>query len=45
MFSGVGSDLTRFTFPVTVNEPISVLQKGCEQMYYSTLLDQADEAS
>ena len=44
MFSGVGSDLTKFTFPVTFNEPLSILQKGCEQMYYSNLLDQANEA-
>ena len=44
MFSGVGSDLTKFTFPVTFNQPLSILQKGCEQMYYSSLLDQANEA-
>jgi hypothetical protein len=27
---------------VTINEPLSVLQKGCEQMYYSDLLKKAD---
>ena len=30
VLSGAGSDLTRFSFPVTVNEPLSMLQKGCE---------------
>jgi hypothetical protein len=40
---GIGSDLTKFTLPVTVNEPLSMLQKGCEQMYYSKLLDMAND--
>ena len=29
--------------PVILNEPISALQKGCEQLYYSELLNKADE--
>lgn len=27
-----------------MNEPISILQKGCEQMLYSDLLNRADDA-
>lgn len=26
---GIGSDLTKFSLPVTVNQPLSMLQKGC----------------
>ncbi|XP_022958368.1 oxysterol-binding protein-related protein 2B-like [Cucurbita moschata] len=37
----VGKDLTRVCLPVYFNEPISSLQKCCEDMEYSYLLDQA----
>lgn len=40
----VGKDLTRVCLPVYFNEPISSLQKGCEDMEYSYLLDQAYES-
>lgn len=39
----VGKDLTRVCLPVYFNEPISSLQKGCEDMEYSYLLDRAYE--
>lgn len=39
----VGKDLTRVCLPVYFNEPISSLQKGCEDLEYSYLLDQAYE--
>lgn len=39
----VGKDLTRVCLPVFFNEPISSLQKCCEDMEYSYLLDQAYE--
>ncbi|XP_018850630.2 oxysterol-binding protein-related protein 2A-like isoform X2 [Juglans regia] len=39
----VGKDLTRVCLPVYFNEPISSLQKCCEDMEYSFLLDQAYE--
>ncbi|CAK9321626.1 unnamed protein product [Citrullus colocynthis] len=39
----VGKDLTRVCLPVYFNEPISSLQKCCEDMEYSHLLDQAYE--
>nr|XP_015876615.2 oxysterol-binding protein-related protein 2A isoform X1 [Ziziphus jujuba var. spinosa]XP_048320487.1 oxysterol-binding protein-related protein 2A isoform X1 [Ziziphus jujuba var. spinosa] len=40
----VGKDLTRVCLPVYFNEPISSLQKGCEDMEYSYLLDRAYES-
>ena len=40
----LGSNLTKLAFPVTINEPLSTLQKGCEQLYYSELLKTADNA-
>ncbi|ESW29332.1 hypothetical protein PHAVU_002G061800 [Phaseolus vulgaris] len=39
----VGKDLTRVCLPVYFNEPISSLQKCCEDLEYSYLLDQAHE--
>ncbi|XP_042484575.1 oxysterol-binding protein-related protein 2B-like [Macadamia integrifolia] len=37
----VGKDLTRVCLPVYFNEPISSLQKCCEDLEYSYLLDRA----
>jgi hypothetical protein len=39
-----GSNLSKVAFPVTINEPLSMLQKGCEQLYYSDMLKNADNA-
>ncbi|KAG4987577.1 hypothetical protein JHK85_030560 [Glycine max] len=39
----LGKDLTRVCLPVYFNEPISSLQKCCEDLEYSYLLDQAYE--
>ncbi|KAF7810124.1 oxysterol-binding protein-related protein 2A-like isoform X1 [Senna tora] len=39
----VGKDLSRVCLPVYFNEPISSLQKCCEDLEYSHLLDQAYE--
>ncbi|XP_030946762.1 oxysterol-binding protein-related protein 2A isoform X2 [Quercus lobata] len=39
----VGKDLTRVCLPVYFNEPISSLQKCCEDLEYSFLLDKAYE--
>ncbi|KAG2681498.1 hypothetical protein I3843_11G147600 [Carya illinoinensis] len=39
----VGKDLTRVCLPVYFNEPLSSLQKCCEDMEYSFLLDKAYE--
>lgn len=37
----VGKDLSRIALPVYFNEPISGIQKGCEDLEYSELLDAA----
>ncbi|XP_019417292.1 PREDICTED: oxysterol-binding protein-related protein 1C-like [Lupinus angustifolius] len=39
----IGKDLTKVCLPVYFNEPLSSLQKCCEEMEYSYLLDQAYE--
>lgn len=39
----VGKDISRITLPVYFNEPISTLQKCCEELEYSWLLDRAYE--
>ncbi|KAH7053923.1 Oxysterol-binding protein-domain-containing protein, partial [Linnemannia elongata] len=37
----VGKDLSTVAMPVSLNEPINVLQKLCEELEYSELLDKA----
>ncbi|KAI7869149.1 Oxysterol-binding protein-domain-containing protein [Spinellus fusiger] len=37
----IGKDLSTVTMPISMNEPISLLQKACEDMEYSELLDKA----
>ncbi|KAL0089461.1 Oxysterol-binding protein-domain-containing protein [Phycomyces blakesleeanus] len=37
----VGKDLSQVAMPVSMNEPISILQKACEDLEYSELLDKA----
>ncbi|XP_074642132.1 oxysterol-binding protein-related protein 3-like [Tubulanus polymorphus] len=41
----IGKDLSKISMPVTLNEPINVLQKLCEELEYSELLDKAAECS
>ena len=36
-----GKDLSRISMPVSLNEPLSALQRLCEEVQYSELLDQA----
>lgn len=40
-----GKDLSSMTAPVTSNEPLSVLQRLCEHLEYSQLLDKASDAA
>eukprot|EP00735_Rhodelphis_limneticus_P015137 TRINITY_DN92_c0_g1::TRINITY_DN92_c0_g1_i1::g.14816::m.14816 TRINITY_DN92_c0_g1::TRINITY_DN92_c0_g1_i1::g.14816 ORF type:complete len:726 (+),score=117.04,sp/Q8L751/ORP1C_ARATH/39.77/3e-163,Oxysterol_BP/PF01237.13/2.1e-113,PH_11/PF15413.1/1.2e-06,PH_11/PF15413.1/2.1e+03,PH/PF00169.24/0.0019,PH/PF00169.24/1.5e+04,PH/PF00169.24/6.8e+03,PH_8/PF15409.1/1.1e+02,PH_8/PF15409.1/4.9 TRINITY_DN92_c0_g1_i1:100-2277(+) len=40
----IGMDLTKVCLPVTFNEPLSMLQKACEDLEYSELLDKAMRA-
>ena len=37
----LGKDLSRVSMPVSLNEPLSALQRLCEEVQYSELLDQA----
>jgi len=37
----IGKDLSKISMPVTLNEPLSVLQRLCEELEYSELLDKA----
>ena len=41
----IGKDLSKISMPVTLNEPLSVLQRLCEELEYSDLLDKAAESS
>ena len=37
----IGKDLSRISMPVTLNEPLGVLQRMCEELEYCELLDAA----
>lgn len=37
----IGKDLSRISMPVALNEPLGVLQRMCEELEYSELLDAA----
>jgi hypothetical protein len=39
----IGKDLSTVAMPVALNEPINLLQKLCEELEYSELLDKASE--
>ncbi|CAO3616621.1 unnamed protein product [Cunninghamella echinulata] len=38
----IGKDLSTITMPVSLNEPLNLLQRLCEELEYSELLDQAN---
>ena len=40
----VGKDLCKVSIPISFNEPLSIMQKYCEMVEYSHLLDKAYEA-
>ncbi|XP_052236772.1 oxysterol-binding protein-related protein 3-like isoform X2 [Dreissena polymorpha] len=42
LFRNIGKDLTKISMPVTLNEPLSMLQRLCEELEYSDLLDKAN---
>ncbi|NXV18305.1 OSBL7 protein, partial [Cepphus grylle] len=42
--SSVGKDLSRVALPVHLNEPLNTLQRLCEELEYSALLDRASRA-
>ncbi|OCT75782.1 oxysterol-binding protein-related protein 3 isoform X1 [Xenopus laevis] len=39
--NNIGKDLSRVSMPVQLNEPLSTLQRLCEELEYSSLLDKA----
>ncbi|XP_049834429.1 oxysterol-binding protein-related protein 3-like isoform X1 [Schistocerca gregaria] len=39
----IGKDLSQVSMPVALNEPLSMLQRMCEELEYSELLDKAAE--
>jgi len=41
----IGKDLSKISMPVTLNEPLSTLQRLCEELEYSDLLDKAVTAT
>ncbi|KAF7726883.1 hypothetical protein EC973_008390 [Apophysomyces ossiformis] len=41
----VGKDLSTIAMPVSMNEPLSMLQRACEELEYSELLDKASTLS
>ncbi|GIZ01768.1 oxysterol-binding protein-related protein 6 [Caerostris extrusa] len=45
LFKNIGKDLSKVSMPVTLNEPLCVLQRLCEELEYSELLDKASETT
>ncbi|XP_050522034.1 oxysterol-binding protein-related protein 6-like isoform X2 [Daktulosphaira vitifoliae] len=41
----IGKDLSQVSMPVALNEPLNMLQRMCEELEYSELLDKASEQS
>ncbi|CAH0551457.1 unnamed protein product [Brassicogethes aeneus] len=39
----IGKDLSQISMPVALNEPLNVLQRLCEELEYSELLDRASQ--
>ena len=37
----IGQDVGSSSMPISINEPLNAIQKVCEEMYYSDLLDKA----
>lgn len=41
--NNIGKDLSKVAMPVHLNEPLNTLQKLCEELEYSELLDTANQ--
>ncbi|CAO3610212.1 unnamed protein product [Mucor fragilis] len=41
----IGKDLSQIAMPVSMNEPLSMLEKACEDLEYSELLDKAAQCA
>nr|AIM47940.1 OSBPL6 [Pantodon buchholzi] len=42
LYNNIGKDLSRVSMPAALNEPLCMLQRLCEDLEYSELLDKAD---
>lgn len=42
LYNNIGKDLSRISMPAALNEPINLLQRLCEELEYSDLLDTAN---
>ncbi|XP_072948175.1 oxysterol-binding protein-related protein 3-like [Epargyreus clarus] len=45
LYKNIGKDLSQISMPVTINEPLNMLQRLCEELEYSELLDSASTCS
>ncbi|XP_022669295.1 oxysterol-binding protein-related protein 3-like isoform X2 [Varroa destructor] len=43
LYKNIGKDLSKVSMPVTINEPLNMLQRLCEELEYSELIDKAAE--
>nr|XP_012307303.1 oxysterol-binding protein-related protein 7 isoform X1 [Aotus nancymaae]XP_012307304.1 oxysterol-binding protein-related protein 7 isoform X1 [Aotus nancymaae]XP_012307305.1 oxysterol-binding protein-related protein 7 isoform X1 [Aotus nancymaae]XP_012307306.1 oxysterol-binding protein-related protein 7 isoform X1 [Aotus nancymaae] len=43
--NNIGKDLSKVSMPVQLNEPLNTLQRLCEELEYSNLLDQASRVA
>lgn len=41
--NNIGKDLSKVAMPVQLNEPVNTLQRLCEELEYSELLDAANQ--
>ena len=39
----IGKDLSKISMPVSLNEPLNILQRMCEELEYTELLDKANQ--
>ncbi|XP_069355923.1 uncharacterized protein [Maniola hyperantus] len=44
LYKNIGKDLSQISMPVTINEPLNMLQRLCEELEYSELLDAASKS-
>ncbi|XP_063542301.1 oxysterol-binding protein-related protein 6-like isoform X9 [Cydia strobilella] len=45
LYKNIGKDLSQISMPVTINEPLNMLQRLCEELEYSELLDSASSCN
>ncbi|XP_029978544.1 oxysterol-binding protein-related protein 7 isoform X1 [Sphaeramia orbicularis] len=43
LYNNIGKDLARVSMPAALNEPVNLLQRLCEELEYSDLLDTAND--